>query len=178
MMTVTPDPLLSVGELIACPRPLGLATSLSVMVSTGKRADHGILIRSAEAQETSQEIDTIVFDRTGTITRGEPALTDVVTTGTIRRDEVLRLVASAERSSGHPLTHAIAAPACRLDLVDATEFDSVIGKGVRAFVDGREVLIGSQCALDDAHIDTARITSADPAHDCASTFDFDGRRET
>ncbi len=93
--------------IIACPCALGLATPLSIMVATGKGAEHGILIRSAEALETAHKIDTIVLDKTGTITRGEPALTDVVVADGIDEGELLRLVASAEQSSEHPLARAI-----------------------------------------------------------------------
>jgi Cu+-exporting ATPase len=138
--------------IIACPCALGLATPLSIMVSTGKGAEHGILIRSAEALETAHKIDTIVLDKTGTITRGEPALTDVVPADGVDPDRLLRLVASAEQTSEHPLAQAIIAGAHErgLTLVDATEFDSITGKGIRAIVDGTEILIGNRRLLDDA----------------------------
>ncbi len=145
--------------IIACPCALGLATPLSIMVATGKGAEHGILIRSAEALETAHRIDTMVLDKTGTITRGEPALTDVITTGVLEEEELLRLVASAEQASEHPLAQAIVAGARsrELHLVDAAEFDSVTGMGVKATVDGREVLIGNQRLLEDARIDAAGL---------------------
>jgi Cu+-exporting ATPase len=141
--------------IIACPCALGLATPLSIMVATGKGAEHGILIRSAEALETAHDIDTIVLDKTGTITRGEPTLTDVVTAGGFVEDDLLRLVASAERASEHPLAEAIVAGARDrgLDLVDPDEFGSLTGKGVRAIVDGHEILIGNERLMADASID-------------------------
>ncbi len=166
--TVGPEPALTLSLvaavavlIIACPCALGLVTPLSIMVSTGKGAEHGILIRSAEALETAHKIDTIVLDKTGTITRGEPALTDIAPTGTIGEDELLRLVASAEQSSEHPLAQAIVTGARDrgLDLADAAEFDSITGKGIRALVEGHEVLIGNQRLLDDADIDTTGLAA-------------------
>ena len=166
--TVGPKPALTLSLvaavavlIIACPCALGLATPLSIMVSTGKGAEHGILIRSAEALETAHKIDTIVLDKTGTITRGEPALTDIVTARTIDETELLRLVASAEQSSEHPLAQGIVTGARQrgLDLADATEFDSITGKGIRALVDGHEILIGNQRLLDDANIDAADLSA-------------------
>jgi Cu+-exporting ATPase len=147
--------------IIACPCALGLATPLSIMVSTGRGAENGILIRSAEALETAHKLTTIVLDKTGTITRGEPALTDVVTSPGIDENELLRLVASAEQSSEHPLAEAIVAGARErgLTLVDPAEFDSITGKGIRAIVDGHEVLIGNRRLLDDADIDTGALTT-------------------
>ncbi|CAE7364110.1 actP1 [Symbiodinium sp. KB8] len=134
--------------IIACPCALGLATPLSIMVSTGKGAEHGILIRSAEALETAHKIDTIVLDKTGTITRGEPALTDVVPADGIDADRLLRLVAIVAGARERGLT-----------LVDATEFDSITGKGIRAIVDGTEVLIGNRRLLDDADIATDDLSA-------------------
>ncbi|MEX2587916.1 MAG: heavy metal translocating P-type ATPase [Actinomycetota bacterium] len=147
--------------IIACPCALGLATPLSIMVATGKGAQQGILIRSAEALETAHKIDTIVLDKTGTITRGEPALTDVTAVGRIDEDELLRLVASAEQSSEHPLARAIVAGARErgLELAAPAQFDSITGKGIRALVDGREVLIGNRRLLDDASVDTNQLTA-------------------
>src|SRR6266851_5029866 len=140
--------------IIACPCALGLATPLAIMVSTGKGAEHGILIRSAEALETAQKIDTVVLDKTGTITRGAPALTDVMVTGDLAEDELLRLVASAEQTSEHPLGAAIiaGAKARGVELVQATVFESVTGKGVRATVDGRNVLVGNDRLIQDTGV--------------------------
>ena len=163
--TVGPQPPLTLALvaavavlIIACPCALGLATPLSIMVSTGKGAEHGILIRSAESLETAHKIDTIILDKTGTITEGKPALTDVVTTG-VDESELLRLVASAEQSSEHPLAQAIVTGARErgLDLVESTTFDSITGKGIRAVVAGRDALIGNRRLLDDAGIDTTDL---------------------
>ena len=147
--------------IIACPCALGLATPLSIMVSTGKGAEKGILIRSAESLETAHKIDTIVLDKTGTITEGKPALTEVVTAPGIDETELLRLVASAEQVSEHPLAEAIVTGARHrgLELSETSEFDSITGKGIRAIVDGREVLIGNRRLLADAGIDSADLGS-------------------
>jgi Cu+-exporting ATPase len=141
--------------IIACPCALGLATPLAIMVSTGKGAEHGILIRSAEALETAQKIDTVVLDKTGTLTRGAPALTDVIVIGDLTEDNLLRLVASAEQSSEHPLGRAIIAgtKARGLELVQATDFESVTGKGVRATIEGRTVLVGNEGFIKDAGVE-------------------------
>ncbi len=166
--TIGPQPALTLSLvasvavlIIACPCALGLATPLSIMVSTGKGAEHGVLIRSAEALETAHKIDTIVLDKTGTITRGEPALTDVLTNGSIGEDELLWLVASAEQSSEHPLAQAIVtgARARNLDLADTSEFESVTGMGIKAVVDGREILIGNQRLLSAANIATTALVA-------------------
>jgi Cu+-exporting ATPase len=142
--------------IIACPCALGLATPLSIMVGTGKGAQNGILIRSAEALETAHKLNTLVLDKTGTITKGEPSLTDVVPTDKIEADELLRLVASAERSSEHPLAQAIikGAEAKGIELADPNDFQSVTGKGVQVKVDGHQVLVGNRRLLDDAGIKT------------------------
>ncbi len=146
--------------IIACPCALGLATPLSITVGTGKGATAGILIRSAEALETAHKLDTVVLDKTGTITKGAPALTDVRPTDRLREDELLALVAAVERSSEHPLAAAIVdgARARGLDLPEATAFDSVTGQGVRALVDGREVLVGNHRLLAAAGIETEVLT--------------------
>ena len=145
--------------IIACPCALGLATPLSIMVATGKGAGAGVLIKSAEALETAHKLDTIVLDKTGTITRGKPALTDVVGVGGQDERELLRLVASAEVDSEHPLAGAIVDGArdSGLDLARVSTFDSVTGKGVRATVEGHELLIGNARLLRDADIDTNQL---------------------
>ena len=113
--------------VIACPCALGLATPLSIMVGTGKGAENGILIRSAEALETAHKMNAIVLDKTGTITEGKPSLTDLQSNGVVPEDELLRLVASAERSSEHPLGRAIVEEAQqrRLNLSEVAEFQSL-----------------------------------------------------
>src|SRR6266487_1349244 len=148
--------------IIACPCALGLATPLSVMVGTGKGARAGILIRSAEALETAHRLDTIVLDKTGTITAGKPALTDVRPAAGFDEAGLLALVAAAEADSEHPLAAAIVtgARARGVALPTAGGFDSVTGKGVRATVGGRAVLVGSSRLLVGAGIDTSALEPA------------------
>jgi P-type Cu+ transporter len=145
--------------IIACPCALGLATPTAIMVGTGKAAEHGILIRGGEALEAARRIDTIVLDKTGTLTRGKPSVTSVVPTGGLGEQELLRLAAAVEVGSEHPLGEAIVAHAAELglDLPNATEFGAITGKGVRALIDGREVLLGNQALLEDAGIGTAGL---------------------
>jgi Cu+-exporting ATPase len=145
--------------IIACPCALGLATPLSIMVGTGKGAQVGILIRSAEALETAHKLDTIVLDKTGTVTAGKPALTDIHPTGEHDEPTLLALVAAAESPSEHPLAAAIVTGARDrgLDLSGVSGFDSVTGKGVQASVDGRTVLVGSERLLGDVGIDTGSL---------------------
>lgn len=142
--------------IIACPCALGLATPLSIMVGTGKGAQAGILIRSAEALETAHKLDTIVLDKTGTITAGKPALTDLRPLNGFDESQLLRLAAAGESDSEHPLAAAIVAGAKQrgLDLPTATGFDSITGKGIQATVDGRTVLVGTSRLLSTAGIDT------------------------
>jgi Cu+-exporting ATPase len=145
--------------IIACPCALGLATPLSVMVGTGKGAQAGILIRSAEALETAHKLGTIVLDKTGTITAGKPALTDVRPAGPWGEDGLLALVAAAEADSEHPLGAAIVAGAHKrgLGVPKAVAFDSVTGKGIQATVDGHLLLVGNARLLADAGIATAGL---------------------
>jgi P-type Cu+ transporter len=145
--------------IIACPCALGLATPLSIMVGTGKGAQAGILIRSAEALETAGKLDTVILDKTGTLTQGKPELTDVLPAVGWDADALLRLVASAERSSEHPLGEAIVRGALDrgLELVEPAAFDSVTGKGIRVMVDDREVLVGSPRLLADAGVDATLL---------------------
>ncbi|MDD7941047.1 heavy metal translocating P-type ATPase [Actinomycetospora lutea] len=145
--------------IIACPCALGLATPLSIMVGTGRGARAGILIRSAEALETAQRLDTVVLDKTGTITAGRPALTDVRAVGPTSEQDLLRLVAAAEADSEHPLASAIVTAARARGVGDATadRFASITGKGVRATVDGHDVLVGTDRLLTDDGVDTAAL---------------------
>lgn len=145
--------------IIACPCALGLATPMSITVGTGKGATNGILIRSAEALETAHKLDTIVLDKTGTITNGAPVLTDVLPTSGLGGEVLLALVAAVERSSEHPLARAIVTGADErgLEQPDVTAFDSITGQGVRALVGGREVLVGNQRLLSAAGIDPTEL---------------------
>jgi Cu+-exporting ATPase len=140
--------------IIACPCAMGLATPTSIMVGTGKGAESGILIRGGEALEGAHKLDTVVLDKTGTLTRGTPELTDVVVKDGVREEELLRLVASAERTSEHPLGEAIVRGAKDrgLPLSEAEEFEAVSGGGIRTSIEGRRVLVGSWRFLSESGI--------------------------
>lgn len=131
--------------IIACPCALGLATPMSIMVGTGKGAMLGVLIKNAEALEIMEKVDTLVVDKTGTLTEGKPRLVSVQAAKDFDEDEVLRLAASIERGSEHPLAEAIVTGAEQkgLALVGTQEFESVTGKGVTGTVDGRKVALGN-----------------------------------
>ena len=133
--------------IIACPCALGLATPMSLMVGIGKGAESGILIRSGEALQTARAIQTVVLDKTGTITKGKPELTDVVTMddGQWTMEEILRFSASVEKVSEHPLAQAIVegAQARKLELAEVKDFDAIPGHGVSAKVEGKSILIGN-----------------------------------
>ncbi len=137
--------------IIACPCALGLATPTAIMVGTGKGAEHGILIRSAGTLERAHRISAVVLDKTGTLTRGEPGVTDIVAAPPSSQEEVLRLAASAERGSEHPLGEAIvqAAVERKLELSPAADFEAIPGHGVAARVGKRELLLGSLRLMTD-----------------------------
>jgi P-type Cu+ transporter len=140
--------------IIACPCAMGLATPTSIMVGTGKGAESGILIKGGEALEASHKLTTVILDKTGTLTRGTPTLTDVVVSNGLSERELLRLVASAERASEHPLGEAIVKGARErgLALAEAEGFEAVSGGGVRARVEGRNVLVGNERFLREAGV--------------------------
>ncbi|MDP9475794.1 MAG: copper-translocating P-type ATPase, partial [Actinomycetota bacterium] len=140
--------------IIACPCAMGLATPTSIMVGTGKGAESGILVKGGEALEGAHKLTTVVLDKTGTLTRGRPELTDVVAADGLPEDELLRLVASAERGSEHPLGEAIVRGARDrgLALAEADGFEAVMGGGVRAEVEGRSVLVGNRRLLNGAGV--------------------------
>jgi P-type Cu+ transporter len=156
--------------IIACPCALGLATPISIMVATGRGATTGVLFRNAEAIEVMREVDTLVVDKTGTLTEGKPRLVSVVASE-LDEATLLRLVASLERGSEHPLAAAIVAGAADRDiaLADVAEFESVTGKGVRGKVDGRMVALGNRAMMDASGIDIAAIA------DRAETLRGDGQ---
>ncbi|HJZ50271.1 MAG TPA: heavy metal translocating P-type ATPase [Roseiflexaceae bacterium] len=145
--------------VIACPDALGLATPTAVAVGTGIGAKYNILIKDAATLENVSGISAIVLDKTGTLTEGKPALTDVVTTGSANEQELLRLVASAEQGSEHPLAEAIVTGAHRRDarLVDATQFEAIAGHGIRATVDRRTVLVGNVKLMRDQGVDATPL---------------------
>ena len=145
--------------VIACPCALGLATPMSIMVATGRGAGAGVLVRDAEALERLADVDVIVVDKTGTLTEGKPALTDVIAGGGLTESELLSLVASLERASEHPLARAVVEGAAARGAVpgEARGFEAVAGAGVRGRVVGREVCIGNLALLRDAGIDPGEL---------------------
>jgi Cu+-exporting ATPase len=140
--------------IIACPCALGLATPTAIMVGTGKGAEHGILIRSAEALERLYKIDTILLDKTGTLTEGKPRVTDVIAVAPDTQAEVLRLAASVEHDSEHPLGEAVVKEAeeKRLSLLPASKFRAIPGHGAEAQIDKKRYLMGSLKLLQDNNI--------------------------
>ncbi len=145
--------------IIACPCALGLATPTAIMVGTGRGAEHGILIKGGEALETAHRLSAIILDKTGTLTRGKPALTDVrVLSGTLEPD-LVRLAASAERRSEHPLAAAIVdgAKSRGITLAELSAFKAIVGHGIEATVDGRIILVGKPALLAERGIDTSAL---------------------
>ncbi|AFN74032.1 copper-transporting P-type ATPase [Melioribacter roseus P3M-2] len=147
--------------VIACPCALGLATPISLMVGVGKGAENGILIRSGEALETAQKLDTIVLDKTGTITEGKPSLTDVIAVNGFDKNTVLALSASAEKASEHPLAEAIVKGAAdkNLELYDPKNFNAIPGHGIEAEINGRKVLLGNLKLMMKFNIDLGDLQS-------------------
>jgi len=147
--------------VIACPCALGLATPTAIMVATGKGADNGILIKGGETLEIAHEIDTIVLDKTGTITEGKPTVTDIVTDG-ISSEQLLLLAASSEKSSEHPLGQAIVTYAKKkqLKLLPVSDFKSITGKGIRATINNKKLLIGNQKCMVENKISLVKLTNA------------------
>ena len=146
--------------IIACPCALGLATPMSIMVGVGRGAGMGVLIRNAEALEHMEKVDTLVIDKTGTLTEGHPAVTAIVPATGFDEDAVLRLAAGVERASEHPLAHAIVAAAKQreLKLSDVSGFDSPTGRGALGTVEGRRIVLGNASFLDEQAIATAPLS--------------------
>ncbi|HKY27623.1 MAG TPA: heavy metal translocating P-type ATPase [Pyrinomonadaceae bacterium] len=147
--------------IIACPCALGLATPMSIMVATGKGAQAGVLFRNAQAIEVLRDVNTLVVDKTGTLTEGKPRLVTVIAVESIDETELLRLSASLERGSEHPLAEAIVAGAHDrgVQLSKAESFRSITGKGVTGRVDGREVSLGNRSLLDEFGINPGELAS-------------------
>jgi Cu+-exporting ATPase len=137
--------------VIACPCALGLATPTAIMVGTGKGADYGILIRNGEALERAHQINTVLLDKTGTLTRGEPVVTDIISAHSFSQEEVLRLAASAEHSSEHPLGEAVVKAALenKLELSPSSDFHAIPGQGIEASVGGKKLFLGSLKLMED-----------------------------
>ena len=141
--------------VIACPCALGLATPTAIMVGTGKGAEYGVLIKGGEALETAHRIKTIVFDKTGTITEGKPKVTDIITAEGMDETELLRLSASAERGSEHPLGEAIVNEAKdkKMDLLEVESFEAIPGQGIEVVIKGRKMLLGNKKLMDSRNIE-------------------------
>ena len=148
--------------IIACPCALGLATPMSIMIGVGKAAEFGALIRNGDALQQVGKLDVIVLDKTGTVTEGKPSVTEVSAARDWNRDDVLRLAASLEKASEHPLADAIVAAAenSHLELPAAETFNAIAGHGAEAHVDGRKVLLGSRKLMADHAIDTSDLDDA------------------
>jgi len=147
--------------IIACPCALGLATPTAVMVGTGKGAENGILIRGGESLETAHKITTVVFDKTGTLTKGEPVVTDIVSALSFDQDEVLRLAASAEKTSEHPLAEAVLKRAAEkgLALAETSDFRAIEGLGLEARADGRLIVLGNYNLMAERGIDVSELVA-------------------
>ncbi|CUR54303.1 heavy metal translocating P-type ATPase [Nocardioides sp.] len=166
--SVGPDPRLSHALIaavavliIACPCALGLATPMSIMVGVGRGAGLGVLIKNAEALELMEKVDTLVVDKTGTLTEGRPSVTRIVAGTGFDRDNLLRLAAGVERASEHPLGRAVveAAESAGVTIPDVIDFDSPTGKGALGTVDGKQVVLGSAGFLLSHGMDTAPLTA-------------------
>lgn len=160
--TVGPDPRINFAAVvavavlvIACPCALGLATPISIMVSVGKAAEWGILIRNGEALQAARRVDTVILDKTGTITRGEPALTGILPLGDVSEEDLLRAAAAAEEGSEHPLARAVVDGARERGVAwsGVRDFEAVAGRGVKATIDGTEVWVGSPPFLGELGVD-------------------------
>jgi len=149
--------------VIACPCALGLATPTAIMVGTGRGAEMGVLFKNSESLESAHKLRVVALDKTGTITRGEPAVTDVITAANWDRAELLRIAASAERGSEHPLAEAVvkAAKDEGLSLANPQNFEAIAGRGIHADIDGQRVRIGSPAFIDDTTLqnDVERLQS-------------------
>lgn len=147
--------------IIACPCALGLATPMSIMTATGRGAHAGVLIKEAAALERFASVDTLIVDKTGTLTEGKPRLTDVVAVGGLSENELLTLAAGLEKGSEHPLAEAIVGGAGErgLTIEEASGFEAVTGKGVSGMVSGRQVALGNAAMMADLGIDTASLSA-------------------
>ena len=147
--------------IIACPCALGLATPISIMVGTGKGAMMGVLIKNAEALEMMERVDTLVVDKTGTLTEGKPKLMSLIPSEGWNENDIIRLSASLERGSEHPLARAVVNGAQErgISLSETAQFDSVTGKGVRGMIEGRKVALGNSTLMEDLGIETAGLSA-------------------
>ncbi|MEI3605715.1 heavy metal translocating P-type ATPase [Pseudogracilibacillus sp. SE30717A] len=146
--------------VIACPCALGLATPTSIMAGSGRSAEMGMLFKGGEHLEHTQSIDTVVLDKTGTVTKGEPTLTDIVTTDGFKKEDVLQLVGTAENQSEHPLAQAIVKGVMDMDisLLEADSFEALPGYGIRAEINGKEVFVGTRKLMREQNISLSNET--------------------
>ena len=161
--------------IIACPCALGLATPMSIMVGVGKGAQAGVLIKNAEALERMEKVDTLVIDKTGTLTKGKPTVTKIVAANAFAEDDLLALAASLEQSSEHPLAHAIvmAAKDRKLDFTAPDEFDSPTGKGVVGKINGQDIALGNVMLMEEKAVDVSSLsTQADELRSDGATVIF------
>ncbi|MFZ2917117.1 MAG: heavy metal translocating P-type ATPase, partial [Trichococcus flocculiformis] len=151
--------------VIACPCALGLATPTAIMIGTGKGAEHGVLFKSGTALETTHKLNTIVFDKTGTITEGKPKVTDIITAEGISETELLTLSASAEKGSEHPLGEAIvnSAEEKGLAFLKTETFNAIPGHGIEVTINGQHLLLGNKKLMDERHIGLGNLVSASDA---------------
>jgi Cu+-exporting ATPase len=158
--------------IIACPCAMGLATPTSIMVGTGRGAEMGVLFRKGDALQTLSEVRAVAFDKTGTLTEGRPELTDVVLADGWTREALLRLVASAEQASEHPIASAVvrAARAEGVALSEPGAFVSLTGEGIRAEIDGQAVLVGSAALM------AREAAGAEPLRARPSSWPAPGKR--
>ncbi|KEI10264.1 ATPase [Clostridium sp. K25] len=145
--------------VIACPCALGLATPTAIMVSSGKGAENGVLIKSGEALETAHKINTIVFDKTGTITEGKPEVTNVITSEGFEEDYLVQLVASAEKASEHPLGEAIVkyAKEKEISLIDVKSFKSITGKGIEVVINNKTIIVGNKRLMNERKVSIGKL---------------------
>ncbi|EES91065.1 copper-translocating P-type ATPase [Clostridium botulinum C] len=145
--------------VIACPCALGLATPTAIMVSSGKGAENGVLIKSGEALETAHKINTIVFDKTGTITEGKPEVTNVITSEGFEEDYLIQLVASAEKASEHPLGEAIVkyAKEKEISLIDVKSFKSITGKGIEVVINNKTIIVGNKRLMNERKVSIGKL---------------------
>lgn len=161
--------------IIACPCALGLATPMSIMTATGRGAQAGVLISNAEALERFEQVDTLVVDKTGTLTEGKPRLAAILATGDIAEDELLRLAATLERGSEHPLAEAIISGAQErgLELASVNDFEAVTGKGVTGKIDGQSVALGNRALMEQLGLDdSSMVATANDWRDEGQTVMF------
>lgn len=169
--------------VIACPCAMGLATPTAIMVGTGRGAENGILIKGGEHLEMACSVDTVVLDKTGTITTGRPQVTDIISLGQLERDDILRIAASAEKGSEHPLGAAIYEKARteNMSLATPADFRAIPGRGVRAIIEGREVFVGTRKLMSENGLSTgpieSNLTSIENRGRSAMIMAIDGKAE-